>query len=115
MVAHALDDGFLAGNATRGLAWLAVPVAGTVLAARWSQARSVRAVGDLVEPFRDHLVDRVVSTTLTDAVNAARPGAPAGANVARVVQQIESVRMSFASGGLDRPGDRHHAAGQFHR
>ncbi|HEX3829167.1 MAG TPA: ABC transporter ATP-binding protein [Sporichthyaceae bacterium] len=95
-VAHALDDGFLAGHATRGLVWLAVPVAGTVLAALVA-ARSVRAVGDLVEPFRDHLVDRVVSTTLTDAVNAAGPR-PAGANVARVVQQIEGVRLSFASG-----------------
>jgi ATP-binding cassette subfamily C protein len=95
-VAHALDDGFLAGRPIRGLAWLAVPVAGALLAALVA-ARSVRAVGDIVEPFRDHLVDRVVSDTLTDAVNAAGPR-PAGGNVARLVQQVESVRMSFASG-----------------
>jgi ATP-binding cassette, subfamily B, bacterial RamB/AmfA len=95
-VAHALDDGFLAGDATRGLAWLAVPAAGTVLAAVVA-ARSVRAVGDIVEPFRDHLVDHVVSATLTDAVSTAAPR-PGSGNVARLVQQIESVRLSFASG-----------------
>jgi ATP-binding cassette subfamily C protein len=95
-VAHALDDGFLAGDPVRGLAWLAVPALGTLLAALVA-ARSVRAVGEIVEPFRDQLVDRVVTATLEEAVSSTGPR-PAGANVARLVQQIETVRMTFGAG-----------------
>ncbi len=88
-VAHALDDGFLAGDRRTGLTWLAV-LGVTALVAALGAARAVRAVGGLVEPFRDRLVEFVVDETLESAT--AEGGRPDAGAVARLSYQVEEVR-----------------------
>lgn len=87
--ARALDDGFLAGDVTTGLAWLggyALAAGAGALGARGAYRR----LGDVVEPFRDRLVRWVV----TDALRgAARPDRAA---VARMTRQVEVVRDTLA-------------------
>jgi ATP-binding cassette subfamily C protein len=90
-VARAVDTGFLAGQPLRGAAWLA----GLLLAAAVGAAGSrqvYRALGDLVEPFRDDLVRRVVGGALRHAVAGQRDS---GA-VARLTRQVEIVRDTYA-------------------
>ncbi|HKN53612.1 MAG TPA: ABC transporter ATP-binding protein [Amycolatopsis sp.] len=92
-LAHAVDDGFLAGRPLTGLAWLAALVlAGGVGAI--SSRKVFRYLGDLVEPFRDDLARRVVGGALRNSV-AGRPDRGA---VARLARQVEIVRDTF--GGL---------------
>lgn len=86
-IAHALDDGFLRHRVGVGVAW----VAGLFLAAAVGAVGSRKvfgALGDLVEPFRDDLVRRVVSGAL-------RRDRDEGA-VARLTRQVEIVRDAFA-------------------
>lgn len=90
-MARAVDDGFLAGRPPVGLAWL-----GTFLLAAAASAVGSRQVyrrlGDLVEPFRDDLVRRVVGGALRNGVaGRADDGA-----VARLTRQVEIVRDSYA-------------------
>jgi ATP-binding cassette, subfamily B, bacterial RamB/AmfA len=85
-VAHA-TDGFLAGRASVGLAWLGGLLAAAGLGA--VGARQVyRRLGELVEPVRDELVRKVVAGVLR---NARADGA-----VARLNRQVEIVRDTFA-------------------
>jgi ATP-binding cassette subfamily C protein len=90
-VARAVDTGFLAGRPIVGMAWLA----GVMLAAGIGAAASrkvYRRIGDLVEPFRDELVRRVVGGSLRrSAVGQADDGA-----LARLTRQIEIVRDTYA-------------------
>lgn len=84
--ARALDDGFLAGRASVGLAWLGVAGLG-VLVGAFGTARVYTAVAELVEPLRDGLVTRVV----THGVREGDPKALSG-----LTQQTEIARDTFA-------------------
>jgi ATP-binding cassette subfamily C protein len=90
-VARAVDTGFLAGRPMVGLAWLgALLVAAGVGAIG---ARQVfRRLGDVVEPFRDELVRRVVGGALRRAV----AGHTDDGAVARLTRQVEIVRDTYA-------------------
>ncbi|MEV6954181.1 ABC transporter ATP-binding protein [Streptomyces sp. NPDC051183] len=93
-VARALDDGFLAGRTATGLAWLAAAGAGALLGG--FALRGVFAgLSDLVEPLRDGLVRRAVRQALDRAV-ADPARAPDTGAVARLTQQTEMARDSFA-------------------
>ncbi|HEY6424324.1 MAG TPA: ABC transporter ATP-binding protein [Pseudonocardiaceae bacterium] len=92
-VAHALDDGFLAGHPGTGLAWLGV-LAVAVLAGALATRYVYRILAEIVEPFRDDLVERVVGGALQrSTVLGGR--ADAGA-VSRLTHQVEVVRDCFA-------------------
>src|SRR4051794_40364583 len=69
-VAHA-TDAFLADQARSGLAWLASLIGAACLGALG--ARQVyRRLGELVEPFRDELVRRVVGGALRNGIAGGR-------------------------------------------
>ncbi|MEU1854122.1 ABC transporter ATP-binding protein [Streptomyces sp. NPDC019990] len=84
--ARALDEGFLRGRPDTGLIWLAVTGLG-VLAGSYGTARVYAAVAALVEPFRDRLVERVVSR----GVRTGDAGSLSG-----LTQQVEIARDTFA-------------------
>ncbi|WP_336886075.1 ATP-binding cassette domain-containing protein [Streptomyces mexicanus] len=85
-LARALDDGFLAGRAGTGLAWLAVAAVG-VLAGAYGTGRVYGAVAALVEPLRDRLVTHVVTRGVREADDGALSG---------LTQQVEIARDTFA-------------------
>lgn len=93
-VAAALDRGFLAGRPGVGLGWLALTAA-AVVAGGVATDRVFRRLADLVEPLRDGLVRRVVTSALGDAV-AAREARPGRAAVSRLTHQTEAARDGFA-------------------
>ncbi|MEV4316643.1 ABC transporter ATP-binding protein [Actinocrispum sp. NPDC049592] len=90
-VAHAVDDGFLAGNLVVGFVWLGVLFAASVIGAAGSR-KVFQRLGELVEPFRDELVRKVVGGALRRAVSGQRDE---GA-LARLTRQVEVVRDTFA-------------------
>ncbi len=92
-LARALDDGFLAGRPETGLAWLGV-LAVAVLAGALATRHIYRILAEIVEPFRDDLVARVVGGALQrSTVLGGRPDSGA---VARLTHQVEVVRDNFA-------------------
>ncbi|MGH3971887.1 MAG: ATP-binding cassette domain-containing protein, partial [Pseudonocardiaceae bacterium] len=92
-LARALDDGFLAGHPGIGLAWLGV-LAVAVLAGALATRHIYRILAEIVEPFRDDLVGRVVGGALQrSTVLGGRPDSGA---VARLTHQVEVVRDTFA-------------------
>ncbi len=92
-VARALDDGFLAGRPGIGLRWLGV-LAVAVLAGALATRYVYRILAEIVEPFRDDLVERVVAGALQrSTVLGGRPDSGA---VARLTHQVEVVRDTFA-------------------
>ncbi len=92
-VAHALDDGFLAGRPATGAAWLGV-LAVAVLAGALATRHVYRILAEIVEPFRDDLVDNVVGGAL--ARSTVLGGRPDSGAVARLTHQVEVVRDNFA-------------------
>ncbi|WP_169985884.1 ABC transporter ATP-binding protein [Microbispora sp. H10836] len=89
-IARAVDDGFAAGRPGSGLMWLGV------LAAAWAVAavaarQVLLLVAGIVEPFRDDLLERVV----TGALRAGRGGDSAA--VARMNHQVELARDAFGA------------------
>jgi ATP-binding cassette subfamily C protein len=94
VVAHAVDQGFLRGRPAIGFAWLGLLLIAAVTGA-WGSRQTSRAVAGIVEPFRDDLVARVVTTSLRAATRTGADDAPAGA-VAGLTQQVETVRDAFA-------------------
>ncbi|GGO23509.1 ABC transporter ATP-binding protein [Microbispora rosea subsp. aerata] len=89
-IARAVDDGFGAGRPGVGLMWLGV------LAAAWAVAalaarQVVLIVAGIVEPFRDDLLERVV----TGALRAGRGGDSSA--VARMNHQVELARDAFGA------------------
>ena len=94
LVALAVDEGFLAGRLGIGFTWLGV-LAVSVVVGAWGTRQTLRRLAAVVEPFRDELVTGVV----TDALRrSTRVGArPAGADVARLTQQVEIVREAYAA------------------
>jgi ATP-binding cassette subfamily C protein len=92
-VAHALDDGFLAGRPAIGTAWLGV-LAVAVFAGALAIRHVYRILAEIVEPFRDELVDNVVGGAL--ARSTVLGGRPDSGAVARLTHQVEVVRDNFA-------------------
>ncbi|MDG4787412.1 ABC transporter ATP-binding protein [Micromonospora sp. WMMD1102] len=93
LTARAVDDGFLAGRPGTGLAWLGV-LAVAVLIGAVGTNRAYARLGDVVEPFRDELAQRVVAGALYRSTSTgARPETAA---VARLTHQVEIVRDTFA-------------------
>jgi ATP-binding cassette subfamily C protein len=92
-VAHALDDGFLAGRPAIGAACLGV-LAVAVLAGALATRHVYRILAEIVEPFRDDLVDNVVGGAL--ARSAVLGGRPDSGAVARLTHHVEVVRDNFA-------------------
>jgi ATP-binding cassette subfamily C protein len=90
-VARALDAGFLAGRPVVGLAWLGTLLVTGGIGAVGSH-RVYRHLGELVEPFRDDLVRRVVGGALRSRV----AGHPDDGAVARLTHQVEIVRDAYA-------------------
>ncbi|HKR50114.1 MAG TPA: ABC transporter ATP-binding protein [Pseudonocardiaceae bacterium] len=92
-VARALDDGFLAGRPETGLGWLGV-LAVAVVAGALATRQIYRILAEIVEPFRDDLVERVVGGALQrSTVLGGRPDSGA---VARLTHQVEVARDTFA-------------------
>jgi ATP-binding cassette, subfamily B, bacterial RamB/AmfA len=91
VVANAVDRGFLAGRPVLGLFWL-----GSLLVVSTVGALGTRMVfrrlGELAEPFRDRLVERVVGGALRNGI-AERPDHGA---LARLTRQVEVVRDTYA-------------------
>ncbi|WP_424536541.1 ABC transporter ATP-binding protein [Sphaerisporangium viridialbum] len=89
LVAQALDRGFLVGRPMAGGAWLALFGAAMLLKAAATRAVTPY-VADLVERIRDAIMRSVVGATL-DRVTAG-VDRPDQAGVARLTQQVETVR-----------------------
>lgn len=90
-LARAVDDGFVAGRPVTGLAWLGVLAVAAGVGA--IGARQIyRRLGDLVEPVRDDLVERVVAGALHHAV----AGRHDDGAVSRLTRQVEIVRDTYA-------------------
>ncbi|GAA5199256.1 ABC transporter ATP-binding protein [Rugosimonospora acidiphila] len=90
-VAHAVDAGFLAGRPLVGLAWLAVLLVAAGVGALGAR-QGYRRLGEVVEPFRDDLVRRVVR----GALRRGAAGRPDDGAVARLTHQVEIVRDAYA-------------------
>ncbi|MGH3835905.1 MAG: ATP-binding cassette domain-containing protein, partial [Pseudonocardiaceae bacterium] len=94
LVATAIDDGFLAGRPAAGFSWLGLMALSVLVGAVGTRQTYLR-LAELVEPFRDELVDLVVSGALRRCT--VRGAAADTAAVARLTHQVEIVRESFAS------------------
>jgi ABC-type multidrug transport system fused ATPase/permease subunit len=94
LVATAIDDGFLAGRAATGFGALAIMALSVLVGAVGTRQTFLRLAA-IVEPFRDELVDLVVTGVLRRSTLTDRPSDTAG--VARLTHQVEIVRESFAS------------------
>ncbi|MFJ6200123.1 ATP-binding cassette domain-containing protein [Micromonospora sp. NPDC092111] len=91
LTARAVDDGFLAGRPGTGLLWLGLLVLAVLVGAAGTN-RAYALLGDVVEPFRDDLLRRVVR----GAVAGAAGGRADDAAVARLTHQVEMVRDTYA-------------------
>jgi ATP-binding cassette subfamily C protein len=87
-----VTDAFLAHRFEAALVWLAVLV-GAALAGALGAARAYGPLAAIVEPLRDALVRHVVRGAVHDSVRTGRAGDSA---VARLTQQVEIVRDTFA-------------------
>jgi ABC-type multidrug transport system fused ATPase/permease subunit len=94
LVARAIDDGFLAHRTLTGFAWLGV-LGLCVLAGGWATRQTFLRLAEIVEPFRDVLMTRVVRGSLRRCTE--RGALAADADVARLTQQVEIVREAYAS------------------
>ncbi len=88
-VAAALDEGFLAGRPMVGLSWLGVLGIARVVGT-FATRRLFPWLAEVVEPVRDALARDVAVAALVRGT--APQGAPDGTEVARLAQQVESVR-----------------------
>ncbi|MGI5472519.1 hypothetical protein [Streptomyces sp. CA-132043] len=95
VVARAVDDGFLAGRAGTGFAWLGVLAVAAGIGA-WATRHATLGLAAVVEPLRDELVTMVASGTLhRSARRADRPADTGG--VARLTEQVEIAREAYAA------------------
>jgi len=94
LVAQAIDDGFLAGRTTEGLAWLGLLGLSAIVGA-WATRETFLRLAQIVEPFRDELAKLAVTGALRHSTEAGAAGDTAG--VARLTQQVEVVRDAYAS------------------
>ncbi|KAB1910085.1 ABC transporter ATP-binding protein [Micromonospora sp. AMSO31t] len=91
LTARAVDAGFLAGRPVVGLLWLGL-LAAAVLVGAVGTNRAYACLGDVVEPFRDDLLRRVVAGALAGA----NDGRVDDAAVGRLTHQVEIVRDTWA-------------------
>ncbi|WP_405094088.1 ABC transporter ATP-binding protein/permease [Micromonospora sp. NBC_01392] len=91
LTARAVDGGFLAGRPGVGLLWLGL-LALAVLVGALGTRQAYGLLGDVVEPFRDDLLRRVVAGTLAGAGD----GRVDDAAVTRLTHQVEMVRDTWA-------------------
>ncbi len=94
LVATAIDDGFLAGRPAVGFGWLGVMALSALVGAIGTRQTYLR-LAELVEPFRDELIDLVVSGVLRSCTLGGQAADTAG--VARLTRQVEMARESFAN------------------
>jgi ATP-binding cassette subfamily C protein len=94
LVAAAIDDGFLAGRPAAGFVSLAIMTVSVLVGAVGNRQTYLRLAA-IIEPFRDELVDLVVTGVLRRSTTTGQPSDTAG--VARLTHQVEIVRESFAS------------------
>ncbi len=94
LVAAAIDDGFLSGRLWTGFGWLAL-LGLSVVIGTWGTRQTMARLAEVVEPFRDELVTRVVVGALRRST--LRGGRRGGADVARLTQQVEIVREAYAA------------------
>jgi ATP-binding cassette, subfamily B, bacterial RamB/AmfA len=94
LVASAIDDGFLAGRPAVGFGSLAAMAVSVLVGAVGTRQTFLRLAA-IVEPFRDELVDLVVTGVLRRSTTTGQPADTAG--VARLTHQVEIARESFAS------------------
>jgi ATP-binding cassette subfamily C protein len=94
LVALAVDHGFLHHDVLLGLAYLAL-LSLSVLVGTWGTRQAYRRLATIVEPFRDELARRTVHGALSLRTISA-PEADT-AVVARLTQQVEIVRETYAS------------------
>jgi ATP-binding cassette subfamily C protein len=94
LVAAAIDGGFLAGRPATGFGWLGLLALGALVGAAGTRQTYLR-LAELVEPFRDDLVDLVVSGVLHRCTIDGTAADTAA--VARLTHQVDMVRESFAS------------------
>jgi ATP-binding cassette subfamily C protein len=85
-------DAFLAHRMGPALCWLAVLVGAAVVGALGS-TRAYGPLAAIVEPLRDALVRHVVRGAVHESVRTGRPGE---GSIARLTQQVEIVRDTFA-------------------
>jgi ATP-binding cassette subfamily C protein len=95
VVARAVDDGFLAGRVSTGLAWLGL-LAATVPLGAWGARRTYLGLAAVAEPLRDGLVRAVVEGALRRSTGVG--GTRDTSAVARLTQHVETVRENV--GGL---------------
>ena len=94
LIARAIDQGFLAGDTTTGLAWLGL-FGVSVIAGAIATRHTFLRLAAIIEPFRDQLVTRTVRAALRRATT---PGASAEtAGIARLTHQVEIAREAYAS------------------
>ncbi|MFE6980246.1 ABC transporter ATP-binding protein [Streptomyces griseus] len=89
LVAAALDRGFLAGRPAEGFFWIGLLGAAMVFRALMTRTLTPW-LGRIVEPLRDDLVTAVAAGAVQRAAAGARD--TAGAGVARLTVQVETVR-----------------------
>ena len=94
LVAAAIDDGFLAGRPAAGFGSLAIMALSVLVGAVGTRQTFLRLAA-IVEPFRNELVDLVVTGVLHRSTTTGLPSDTGG--VARLTHQVEIVRESFAS------------------
>ncbi|MFC6063377.1 ATP-binding cassette domain-containing protein [Streptomyces ochraceiscleroticus] len=94
VIARAVDDGFLAGRAGTGFAWLGV-LAVAVGTGAWATRHATLGLAAVVEPLRDELVTLVTSGTLRRSAGSDRPADTGG--VARLTEQVEIAREAYGA------------------
>ncbi|WP_063759869.1 ATP-binding cassette domain-containing protein [Streptomyces sclerotialus] len=94
VVARAVDDGFLAGRAGTGFAWLGV-LAVAVGVGAWATRHATLGLAAVVEPLRDELVTLATSGTLRRSARSGRPADTGG--VARLTEQVEIAREAYGA------------------
>lgn len=92
LVARAMDEGFLAHRSGVGFTWLALLAASVVVGA-WGTRQTYLRLAGLVEPFRDRLVELVVSGALRRSAAASSPSDTG--SVARLTQHVEILREAY--------------------
>ncbi|HET7487793.1 MAG TPA: ABC transporter ATP-binding protein [Acidimicrobiales bacterium] len=108
LLARALDRGFLAHDTAAGFAWLGALAVAVVVGA-WGTRQAYLRLAGLVEPFRDELVEAVVTGTVG---RCSAWGAPPGtAGVASVTHHVEILREAWAGVLLTGQGFAVAAAG----
>ncbi|MBZ4017393.1 ABC transporter transmembrane domain-containing protein, partial [Streptomyces purpurogeneiscleroticus] len=94
VIARAVDEGFLAGRAGTGFAWLGVLAVAVGIGA-WATRHATLGLAAVVEPLRDELVTLVTSGTLHRSAGAGRPSDTGG--VARLTEQVEIAREAYGA------------------